>query len=111
MWAAIGCGQTRNNPIDMKFRDTYVQTVSPSTNPSTFPPVVEGKLPLVYLANFDCSARVMDQVSKKPLAVHEVRAGELISVDSRKGIRIGDGFARPASLDPNGRYAIYLDQR
>ncbi len=94
----------------MKFRDTYAQTMSPSTNPSTFPPVIEGKLPLVYLANFACTVRVMDQENKKQLAVSDVRAGELISVDSNKGIRIGKTFSRPVSLDPNGRYAIYLDR-
>ena len=108
--AVVGCEQTHKNPMDMKFSDTYVDRVAASTNPSSHPPVLEGKLPLVYLASMNCQARVMDVTNSKQLAVHEVRVGEYISVDSRKGIRIGNEFTRPSSLDPTGRYAIYLDR-
>ena len=107
---STGCEPERKNPMDMKFSDTYDKPQRVNTDPKNQPPVLVGKLPLVYIAEFACSVRVMDVDNKKKLAEHPINAGGIVMVDSNKGIRIGDEFTQPKTLDPAGHYAIYLDR-
>jgi hypothetical protein len=107
---AIGCKP--KDPLDgMKFRDTFGRKQEVITDPNGQPPVAVGKPTLAYMLDFACVVRVTDVETKKELASHDAKAGDIVVIDAANGIKVGDDRVKPGPLNADDRYGIFLDRR
>jgi hypothetical protein len=109
MVTALGCHASEKSPPPLpKISEPLVtERVLPPHAESTL--VTHGRLPLVYMVQGTGTLRFTDMTSGVNLAHSIVQPRQIVRIDARRGVMIGETALRPGALNTDHEYGIWLD--
>lgn len=105
--AAIGCGRDKVPPP----KPPTTQIITERPLPQNAQPMLikQGKPTLVYLAEADATLRFVDLTANNELARALVKPRQIVRIDARRGVMLGDTIIRPGPLPNDHQYGIWLE--
>ena len=106
--ATIGCGQDKPPPP----KPPTTQTINERPLPVNAQPTLikQGKPTLVYLAEANATLRFVDiTANNTELARALVKPRQIVRIDARRGVMLGETIIRPGPLPNDHQYGIWLE--
>lgn len=106
--AGPGCGPDKAPPP----RPPTTQIITERPLPVTAQPTLikQGKLTLVYLAESEATLRFVDMTAdNNELARVLVKPRQIVRIDARRGVMLGETIIRPGPLPNDHQYGIWLE--
>ena len=101
----------RKNPMDMDFRDTYGPKPQVVKDQSGNLPVAKSKPTFAYMVNYPCTVRVMEIESQRVIASGDAKAGDLLAINKKNGVTLGDKSLANGPLDATVEYGVFCDRK
>jgi hypothetical protein len=95
-------------PTSMPAPEVTWETKELDTPGVVMSPIKVGPSPLVYLVESDAVIRIVDMEGNKTLAEGPAQAREIVSIDDRLGVRIGEQVLVKGPLGSGRNYGIYV---
>jgi hypothetical protein len=106
--AITGCGQEKAPPP----KPPTTQIITERPLPMNAQPMLikQGKPTLVYLAEGNATLRFVDiTANNNELARVLVKPRQIVRIDARRGVMLGDTIIRPGPLPNDHQYGIWLE--
>ena len=109
LWGVpFGCGRAKVPPPKPPTTQIITERPLPANAQPTL--IKQGKLTLVYLAEANATLRFVDiTANNNELARVLVKPRQIVRIDARRGVMLGDTIIRPGPLPSDHQYGIWLE--
>ena len=106
--ASTGCKSRESEGLERIPPTTQIVTERPLPRVVEPTLITSGTLPLVYISEAEAVLRFTDLSADVEIVRARVPARQLVRIDARRGILIGESVLHPGPLNPDHRYGVWL---